>query len=72
MTNADITRKKWTEPDILPIYKSMIEGLSDEDLAGIIQRSGMGCMEKWCCACKNKESCQSERDEILEYLKQEV
>lgn len=72
MTNADIIRKKWVESNTLPIHKSTIKSLSDEVVAGIIQRQDTGCMEKWCCMCKNKESCKIKRVEILKYLKQEV
>lgn len=72
MTNADIIRKNWIESNTLQIYKSSIEGLSDEVVAGIIQRRDMRCMEKWCCLCKNKESCKLKRIEILEYLRKEV
>lgn len=72
MTNADIIRKNWNESGNLTINKSTIESLSDEVVAGLIQRMDMRCMEKWCCTCKNKESCKMKRVEILEYLKKEA
>lgn len=70
MTNADVIREKWSEQGNLQIIKRF----SDEMVAALIQRENIGCHDKnrWCISCDNADSCQSERDEILEYLKQEV
>lgn len=70
MTNADVIREKWSKQGNLQIIKRF----SDEMVAALIQRENLGCHGKnrWCILCDNADSCQSERDAILEYLKQEV
>ncbi len=70
MTNADVIREKLSDHGSIQIIKD----LSDEAVATIIQREHLGCDKdsRRCVSCGNADSCQSERDEILEYLKQEV
>ena len=70
MTNADVIREKLSDHGSIRAVKDF----SDEVVAALIQREHLGCHDRgrWCISCDNADSCQSERDEILEYLKQEV